>query len=160
MIRTAVALAFIACLACGEPREPTRSEDAAVPVDSGPLADAGASLCPVTCASFDLAGTTYDPSSHVLSIAVLVSAPAIRSGSISFQTSKGSGLSMHAAVLTVVDRTMSVDLSAVLTADVVFFGAISLTLVADCGATSSVANLVPHTEAGGSGITVREFSCG
>ncbi len=145
-----------AILGCAEAE--SVSGDASV-VDAGSSVDAGG--CPVSCASFDLGQTSYDSASHRLEVTLLASSARVRAGSITFQVGKrGGGLNSHSAVLSVSDRALFIDLSTWMTQDVVFFGGISLTLVAECGATSSVGDLVPEVESGSSPLAVRAFHCG
>lgn len=125
---------------------------------------ADASACAgVVCADLELSGaaaTRYDAASRVLTIVLADGAPDVASGSVSFSAARaGMAPSTYSSVLTVSGRTLSADLSRWITADTVFFGQLSLTLVSSCGTTSVVGDLVVTTGTSASGITVTAFEC-
>lgn len=149
-------------LCCGG--ESTPPDAGSTPAaDAGIVADSGRPSCPIGCASLDLAMTRFDPATRVLELVIKDSAPAATSGSITamlglFPLGGAPSTTSKSAVLTVNARRLSIDLSPWLTPEVVTFGPVSLTLVGECGMTSTF-GLGVLTQGRGPQLSLTGFQC-
>ena len=122
-------------------------------------AKGGSFLLPFTQDNFP----EIDPATRVLELVIKDSAPAATSGSITamlglFPLGGAPSTTSKSAVLTVNARRLSIDLSPWLTPEVVTFGPVSLTLVGECGMTSTF-GLGVLTQGRGPQLSLTGFQC-
>ncbi|MFO0722295.1 MAG: hypothetical protein U1E65_00845 [Myxococcota bacterium] len=137
--------------------------DASVSLDAASAADSGVAGCAIRCSSLDLAATHYDASSHLLALEIAANAPGARSGSLTVMlglhpAGGNPSTTSKSAVLMVNGHSATIDLSPWITADLVTFGPMSVTLVGDCGMTSTF-GLGVLTQGSGTQLSLTSFQC-